>query len=110
MHGWKSMPELSSKVESPAEQARRLYYDTLVYDRGALAFLIETFGMTQLCLGTDHPFSIQELDPVGGVDSLALTTESRELLLSKNAMRFLGLEPGRPRPSTSSSGSELRAR
>jgi aminocarboxymuconate-semialdehyde decarboxylase len=96
MHGWKSMPELGSKVESPAEQARRLYYDTLVYAPGALAFLIESFGITQLCLGTDHPFSIQETDPVGAVESLALTTESRELLLSKNAMRFLGLGSGRP--------------
>jgi aminocarboxymuconate-semialdehyde decarboxylase len=30
MHGWNSMKELREKVQSPAEQARKLYHDTLV--------------------------------------------------------------------------------
>ncbi len=90
MHGWKSMKDLREKVPSPAEQARKLYYDTLVYDPKTLAFLIERFGVTQLCLGTDHPFSIQETDPVGAVEALQLSAEHRGLLLSGNAARFLG--------------------
>ena len=77
-------------MQSPAEQARKLYYDTLVYDPATLAFLIERFGITQLCLGTDHPFTIQETDPVGAVDALKLSGEHRDLLLSGNAQRFLG--------------------
>jgi aminocarboxymuconate-semialdehyde decarboxylase len=89
MHGWKSMKELKEKVRSPAEQARTLYYDTLVYDPKTLAFLIERFGMTQLCLGTDHPFTIQEPDPVGAVEALNLSAKDRDLLLSGNAARFL---------------------
>ncbi len=90
MHGWNSMKELKEKVQSPAEQARKLYYDTLVYDPATLAFLIERFGVTQLCLGTDHPFAIQETDPVGAVDALKLSREHHDLLMSGNAARFLG--------------------
>lgn len=90
MHGWKMMKELKEKVRSPAEQARTLYYDTLVYDPTTLAFLIERFGISQLCLGTDHPFTIQETDPVGAVEALNLAPRERELLLSGNAARFLG--------------------
>jgi aminocarboxymuconate-semialdehyde decarboxylase len=90
MHGWNSMKELKEKVQSQAEQARKLYYDTLVYDPKTLAFLIERFGVTQLCLGTDHPFTIQETDPVGAVDALRLAPKEHELLLSTNAARFLG--------------------
>jgi aminocarboxymuconate-semialdehyde decarboxylase len=89
MHGWKMMKELNEKVRSPAEQARTLYYDTLVYDAKTLAFLIERFGLTQLCLGTDHPFTIQETDPVGAVEALNLSAKDRDLLLSGNAARFL---------------------
>jgi aminocarboxymuconate-semialdehyde decarboxylase len=89
MHGWKMMGELKEKVRSPAEQARTLYYDTLVYDPKTLAFLIERFGMTQLCLGTDHPFTIQETDPVGAVEALDLAPKDSDLLLSGNAARFL---------------------
>ena len=90
MHGWKSMKELSERVRSPAEQARTLYYDTLVYDPATLAFLIERFGITQLCLGTDHPFSIQEKEPVAAVEALNLADKDRALLLAGNATRLLG--------------------
>lgn len=93
MQGWKLQKDLREKVRSPAEQARTLYYDTLVYDPATLAFLIERFGLTQLCLGTDHPFSIQETDPVGQVDALMLPHDDRALLFSGNARRFLGIDP-----------------
>lgn len=90
-HGWNSVPGMREAVtESPATQARRLYYDTLVYDRDTLAFLIERFGITQLCVGTDHPFTIEERDPVGAIEALGLDAMQRDLLLSGNARRFLG--------------------
>ena len=90
MHGWHSMAELKEKVQSPAQQARRLFYDTLVYDAKTLAFLIERFGVTQLCLGTDHPFQIQETQPVAAVEALDLPAAERDLLMFANAERFLG--------------------
>jgi aminocarboxymuconate-semialdehyde decarboxylase len=91
LHGWKAMPSMQETVkESPASQARRLYYDTLVYDRDTLAFLIERFGVTQLCVGTDHPFTIEERDPVGAIEALEVDAAKRDLLLSGNARRFLG--------------------
>ena len=94
VHGWKSIPGMQETVrESPASQARRLYYDTLVYDRDTLAFLIERFGVTQLCVGTDHPFTIEERDPVGAIEALGLDASRRDLLLSGNAQRFLGAVP-----------------
>lgn len=75
---------------SPFEMARELYYDTLVYDPPTLRFLIERFGMTQLCIGTDHPFQIQEMEPVQAIEALQLEAADRELLLASNAERFLG--------------------
>ncbi len=57
MHGWRSSPALADAVpRSPLQLARGLYYDTLIYDRDTLRFLIERFGITQLCIGTNHPF------------------------------------------------------
>jgi aminocarboxymuconate-semialdehyde decarboxylase len=92
MHGWKSLAPVTRLIErSPLEQARGLYYDTLVYDAAALRFLIERFGMTQLCLGTDHPFDIQEKAPVAALEALDLAPRDRDLLLSANAERFLGM-------------------
>ena len=91
-HGWRVMDGLSPVQDqiSPLEQARGLFYDTLVYDPDTLRFLIERFGASQLCIGTDHPFQIQEPEPIAAVDALALDETTRGLLLSGNARRFLG--------------------
>jgi aminocarboxymuconate-semialdehyde decarboxylase len=86
--GWKQLG-LEHK-RTPHQQARSLYYDTLVYDASALRHLISTFGLSQLCIGTDHPFVIQERDPVGRLGELALDDASLDLLLAGNARRFLG--------------------
>ena len=86
--GWEQLA--LSHQRSPWEQARSLFYDTLVYDGPTLAHLIATFGATQLCIGTDHPFLIQDTRPVQRLDEVDLDSETRNLLLSGNAMRFLG--------------------
>jgi aminocarboxymuconate-semialdehyde decarboxylase len=78
---------------TPWEQARDLYYDTLVYDGPTLRHLIDIFGSTQLCIGTDHPFLIQELHPLQRLDELQVSDEVRAQLLSGNALRFLGQLP-----------------
>jgi aminocarboxymuconate-semialdehyde decarboxylase len=92
MHGWitsKAVRELAP--ESPVVQARRLFYDTLVYDAPTLSFLIARFGKTQLCVGTDHPFAIQDREPVDRIEELGLPPDDQALLLSGNAKRFLGI-------------------
>ena len=91
-HGWKSKPEFAALMgASPQEHARRLYYDTLVYDAPTLARLIDIFGVTQLCLGTDFPFDIHERHPLDAVASLKLSAGEVALLHHENAARFLSL-------------------
>lgn len=77
-------------VEAPEVQARRFYYDTLVYDRLTLRHLIDRFGIDRLMLGTDYPFLIQEANPVGRVTDLALDSRELDRLLFANARNFLG--------------------
>lgn len=90
-HGWKLKPEFAERIGvSPHEHARKLYYDTLVYDQATLRHLIGTFGMRQLCLGTDFPFDIHERQPVEAVAALALSDGDVKLLHYGNAARFLG--------------------
>jgi aminocarboxymuconate-semialdehyde decarboxylase len=91
-HGWKSKPEFAALMgASPHKHARRLYYDTLVYDASTLRFLIDTFGVRQLCLGTDFPFDIHERHPIEAVAALNLSDGEVRLLHHDNAVRFLGV-------------------
>ena len=90
-HGWKSRPEITERIGvSPHEHARKLFYDTLVYDGPTLRHLIDTFGVRQLCLGTDFPFDIHERHPVEAVAALSLSDGDLKLLHHDNAARFLG--------------------
>ena len=76
---------------SPAEYARRLYYDTLLFDARAIRYLIDVVGSSQVTVGTDFPFIARER-PVGAtLASLELSPAQREAVTWQNCRRFLGL-------------------
>ncbi|MEX3939911.1 amidohydrolase family protein [Paraburkholderia sp. BR10937] len=80
--------------QSAHEQARRLWYDSLVFDPATLRHLVDTFGDTRIMLGTDYPFAFRERDPVGGVEALGLDAAATERLIYRNAREFLGIRNG----------------
>jgi aminocarboxymuconate-semialdehyde decarboxylase len=92
-HGWSiSEPLREALPLRPEEYARRLYFDTLVYDPRPLRYLMELVGVSQLCVGSDYPFNIRE-KPAGKVlgDLPDLAPADREAMTTGNALRFLGL-------------------
>jgi aminocarboxymuconate-semialdehyde decarboxylase len=82
---------LDAMPASPSEQARRLYYDTLVFDPFALQHLLERFGPDQLMIGTDYPFAFHDARPVASIAAAVADPDIRERLVSRNAARFLGI-------------------
>jgi aminocarboxymuconate-semialdehyde decarboxylase len=78
---------------SPSEQARRLYYDTLVFDPATLNHLLARFGADQLMIGTDYPFAFHDAHPVASIAAAVAEPDVRARLVTHNAARFLGLAP-----------------
>ncbi len=72
-------------------QARRLFYDALVYDEATLRHLLATFGEEGIMIGTDYPFNFHERRPVERILATTADTAVQNKLLSQNASRFLGL-------------------
>jgi len=92
MQGWTVLPPIRNAIaESPAEIARRLYYDSLAYDADTLAFLASVFGETQILVGTDYPFDIYERDPLGRMLAGGFSGATLDLFREGNARRFLGV-------------------
>ena len=88
---WDVFPALKESITaSPREQARKLFFDTLVFDAPTLAHLVALYGETQMLIGTDYPFNFHEHDPVGAIERAGFGSSTRELLLRANAQRFLG--------------------
>jgi aminocarboxymuconate-semialdehyde decarboxylase len=91
--GFQVFPVLQESIqEAPTLQARRLYYDALVYDDPTLLHLIAKFGETQIMLGTDYPFNFHDRIPVARATSAISDEAIRKLVVRDNARRFLGLE------------------
>jgi aminocarboxymuconate-semialdehyde decarboxylase len=89
--GWGVFPALKDSIaESPVDQARRMFYDTLVFDAATLRHLVDRFGASQLMLGTDYPFNFHERAPLARLDEAGLDAATARALAFGNAQRFLG--------------------
>ena len=89
--GWKSFPALASSMpEAPAEQARRLFYDCLVFDALTLRHLHAMVGAQALLIGTDYPFNFQEPRPLARLAEAGFDDATQQALAFGNAGRFLG--------------------
>ncbi|WP_372717126.1 amidohydrolase family protein [Immundisolibacter sp.] len=73
----------------PVEYARRMYYDTLVYDDLALRYLISLYGADRLLVGSDYPFVIRERAPGKRIIGLDLPVAERDAILRGNAVDYL---------------------
>ena len=98
---WNEEPKVPERVvipddgPAPIEFARRFYYDTLVFDRRALRFLVDYLGPDRLLVGSDFPAMPRE-DPAGRtLRSLDLPPDVLEDITWNNAFRWLGFKPAR---------------
>jgi aminocarboxymuconate-semialdehyde decarboxylase len=92
--GWTVFPALKEQVTAaPLEQARKLFYDTLVFDDSTLRHLVARFGSSQLLIGTDYPFNFHDSTPVQRIAAAGFDEATAMALVRRNAERFLGIVP-----------------
>lgn len=92
VHAWNAIAKAKeSLAESPAVYARRFFYDALVFDAAATRFIIDSFGASQVCVGSDYPFNMGDRDPLGTLEKSGLDAAVLAGIRSANARRFLGI-------------------
>jgi aminocarboxymuconate-semialdehyde decarboxylase len=79
----------------PSELARRFYYDSLVFDRRAIRYLIDLLGAGRLLIGTDFPAMPREKPCGRTLLSMGLPDAVTEDITWNNCFRFLGIDPPR---------------
>jgi aminocarboxymuconate-semialdehyde decarboxylase len=90
VHAWNMFPKAKESLTEPPEvTARRFFYDELVFSPSAVSFLMDTFGNTQIVVGTDYPFALGDVTPLKSLSHLEKSTLAA--VTSANARRFLGL-------------------
>ena len=91
-HAWKVTAKAKELCpESPVTYARRFFYDELVFSPLAIRFLADTYGVSQLIVGSDYPFAMGDKDPLGSLQKTGLGPDVIAAITSGNAQRFLKL-------------------
>jgi aminocarboxymuconate-semialdehyde decarboxylase len=85
-------PRAKGFTDDPLDVLRRLYYDTVTFSPMTLRFLVELVGAERLLLGSDFPFEMGDVDPVGTVRA-AIAPEHQENVLGGTLRRLLCLDP-----------------
>jgi aminocarboxymuconate-semialdehyde decarboxylase len=69
----------------PMESFAALYFDSVVFDPKALAFLVDLVGPDRVLLGSDYPFPIGDLTPRGVLDQAGLPERTHAAILGGTA-------------------------
>ena len=89
-HAWKMVPKAKESIpEPPTAYARRFFYDALVFSPMAVRFLADTYGVSQLIVGSDYPFAMGDPDPLATLQKTGLGPDVVAAITCGNAQRFL---------------------
>jgi aminocarboxymuconate-semialdehyde decarboxylase len=89
-------PEMDTGVKlqkQPTEYLRQMYYDTLIFTSEALRHLAAEVGVSQLMLGSDHPYPWQAESVDHILNAEGFTDAERIAMLGANAGKLLGVAP-----------------
>ena len=92
-HGFNVRPDLcavDNKID-PESYLGKFWVDSLVHDPQAMNLLIDKLGKNKIMLGTDYPFPLGDLEPGKIIESSDYSKETKEMILSKNSLDWLGL-------------------
>jgi aminocarboxymuconate-semialdehyde decarboxylase len=91
-HGFNVRPDLVQidNAINPRDYLGKFWVDSLVHDKDAFHFLMNTTGEDKICLGSDYPFPLGEHRPGELIESMQLKKETEEKLLYRNALDWLG--------------------
>ncbi len=90
-HGFEARPDLVAKDNPipPNRYLGKFWVDSLVHDRKALSFLIDSMGQKAVCFGSDYPFPLGDLNPQHWLNANHFNEEVIRKIRSENALRWL---------------------
>ena len=93
-HAHRARPDCHTVIrKAPTSYLKKFYFDTITFDRDMLRHLIDKWGDDHVLLGTDYPYDMGEVDPVGLVESVArLGRVEKDRIMGSNAARLLGIK------------------
>jgi len=99
-HVWGARVDARTVLKkTPRQSLKRVYFDTIVFEREQLRHLVNLWGADHVLVGTDYPYDMGMYDPRGFVDGATfLSAGDRAKIKGLNAAKLLKLKrPARKR-------------
>jgi aminocarboxymuconate-semialdehyde decarboxylase len=92
-HGFDERPDLVAVDNAlhPANYLGKFWLDSLTHDERMLRYIIDFIGDDKICLGSDYPFPLGELEPGKLIEEADLKKKLKRKLLWENAFEWLGV-------------------
>lgn len=91
--GYQAYPECKSEIgKAPSGYLRRVWVDSLCYNRDVFMCAYSLLGPKRIVLGSDFPHQIGDIErAVGRIRDLDIPEEDKGKILGENAQELLGL-------------------
>lgn len=85
-HGYKVRSEAKvNNCSDPLNYMKQIYFDSILFNKKALRYLVDIAGPDRVMMGTDYPFDMGETDPYGFITASDLSDEVKDKILGSNA-------------------------
>jgi len=79
--------------KAPSSYLKKFHFDTITFDTDMLRHSIDKWGADHVLLGTDYPYDMGDVDPVGHISRVPrLASADRALIMGGNAARLLKIK------------------
>ena len=95
-HGYECRPDLVA-IDNPAPPRHYLgkfWVDSATHDPQLLRYILDVAGEDKVCLGTDYPFPLGDLEIGTFIEKMNLPESTLEKLFYKNTLEWLYGESG----------------
>lgn len=95
-HGWRCRPDLVAidNARNPREYLGQFWVDSITHDPAMLRYVLNNVGSDRVCIGSDYPFPLGDLEIGAFIKELQLPQRDLEQIHYKSALEWLGLEEG----------------
>jgi aminocarboxymuconate-semialdehyde decarboxylase len=93
-HGFNCRPDLVAidNPINPREYLGKFWVDCITHDIDMLKYIVKTVGSEKVCLGTDYPFPLGDLEIGKFIEDSDMAQKDIENIMNKSTLDWLGLK------------------
>lgn len=93
-HGFNVRPDLVALDNGigPREYIGKFWIDSITHEDKMLDYVLDMFGSEKICMGSDYPFPLGELDPGKLIEDSNYSIEDKKNMLYRSTLKWLGID------------------